>query len=496
MLSEQLAIVPTYGLGMHTSVYDDDLHDAPVPDLLKQAGIAMLRYPGGGYADIYHWSTGLLTPWGTNGSIGHIANGSDFGSYQSLVQNADVSIMVTIDYGSSLDGTMGGQPQEAAAWVAYANGSPDDPKSIGMDATGIDFKTVGYWATLRASAPQATDDGLNFLRISHPAAIGVEYWEIGNEVFGNGFYDASGVGYSQDLHAPYVMYGDNSARFHNGNLSPTTYGSNVNTFALAMKAVDPSIKIGAVLVTPPMDYSWATYNGRTWNDDVLAQCGKNIDFGIVHWYTGDVSNGVVNLASLVGSPQATIPKIASALSRLFAEYAGRQLDWAVTELGPNSGSISDQQARGLFAADAYVTFMEHGAINVDHLELHDQAGSFLSSGSSVPGPVFYAIRMLHLLANPGDVLVSATPPPNDSMLVAHAALREDNSVGVMLLNMDPNAAITTTVQIDGQSLGTDGTRYDFTRTPSINTTTMSGLGNHFEVTVAPYTITTVLVPAN
>ena len=53
---------------------------------------------------------------------------------------------------------------EAAAWVAYANGSPANTLALGTDAKGRNWQTVGYWAALRAAAPLASDDGYNFLR--------------------------------------------------------------------------------------------------------------------------------------------------------------------------------------------------------------------------------------------------------------------------------------------------------------------------------------------
>jgi hypothetical protein len=86
-----------------------------------------------------------------------------------------------VNYGSNLAGTGGGEPAEAAAWVAYANGSPADQKVIGKDSTGYDWKTVGYWASLRASKPLEADDGQNFLRIAHlmqDGAANIDWLEL------------------------------------------------------------------------------------------------------------------------------------------------------------------------------------------------------------------------------------------------------------------------------------------------------------------------------
>ena len=73
--------------------------------------------------------------------------------------------MITVNYGAGLQWnstktklvapSSGASPNEAAAWVAYANGNPNlfgTPQdiSLGTDAQGNNWKTVGYWAKLRA----------------------------------------------------------------------------------------------------------------------------------------------------------------------------------------------------------------------------------------------------------------------------------------------------------------------------------------------------------
>src|SRR5262249_47317711 len=155
--------------------------------------------------------------------------------------------------------TMGGQPQEAAAWVAYANGDASiygtaNDITIGVDAEGNNWRTVGYWAHLRTLTPASNPDNqYDFLAINRAAPIGVKYWEIGNETFGTGYYNQSPTnssgfdpGYSESLFAPYGI-----DRRGQTNLSPAFYGQKVNQYAAAMKAVDPTIKIGTVLSTPP-----------------------------------------------------------------------------------------------------------------------------------------------------------------------------------------------------------------------------------------------------
>ena len=267
--------------GMHASVYDNALHDPATPALLKDAGISVIRWPGGGYSDNYHWATHTMTPF-SDGNKGYLAQRTDFGNFVRALQSFGAQAMITVNYGSNQQGNGPGEPLEAASWVAYANGDPSSEQVLGVDGTGFDWQTVGYWASLRASEPLAVDDGKNKLRIAHPAPLGIRYWEIGNEVFGNGYYSGE---FELDLHAPY-----GAPRLGHPDLSPTTYGQGVVSYAEQMKAVDPSIYIGAVLNTPPMDYTW----GPDWNSGVLKEAGDIADFLIVHWYPSGSMNEILN----------------------------------------------------------------------------------------------------------------------------------------------------------------------------------------------------------
>jgi hypothetical protein len=474
--------IPPHAFGMHASVYDNGLHHPAVPALLEEAGVTLLRWPGGGYADNYHWSTHSMTPWyGDPTQTGYLAAGSDFGGFVPLLGSFGGTAMITVNYGSNLGGTGPGEPMEAAAWVAYANGDPADTTPIGIDSVGNDWQTVAHWAGLRAADQLAVNDGKNFLRIAHPEPLGIEYWEIGNEVFGNGYY---GSVYEEDLHVPY----DGTARPNHPALSGATYGRGVNAFLAAMKAVDPTIKVGAVLNTPPMDYSW----GPTWNSDVLTECGPNVDFVIVHWYTSR------SAASLLRAPARRIPEMTAELGSTIAALCGpdaERVELCLTELGPNFElPASQSQASGIFTADAYLTLFEHGFVNVDWLELHN--GSFLGEFDQARGPAFQGLRMAHLLGSPGDALVPATS--SESVILAHAAERADGSVALMLMNMQPATATRVSVTISGPTLAAEGTRYDYLPVGNANgtitgPTPLGGVGNQFTVELGPYAVADLIL---
>lgn len=160
------------------------------PDMLpylRAAGIRSLRYPGSpGIADLYHWSTNTLIVKKDGAGSNLLASGTDFGHFALFAEQLGQPVIV-VNYGTNYDGSGGGEPAEAAAWVAYANGDAGNMQELGTDSTGKDWHTVGYWAGLRGESPLANDDGLNFLRLNHPKPFGFKFWQIGDEPYNNGY---------------------------------------------------------------------------------------------------------------------------------------------------------------------------------------------------------------------------------------------------------------------------------------------------------------------
>ena len=465
-------------MGIHTSVYDGHMLLDTTPDLLKAAGVTSMRYPGGSYADLYHWemTTATWTPAAGAGGNGiYVAPDTDFGHFVGLLEKVGAGAVITVNYGMNPQGTGPGVPQEAAAWVAYANGDPASTTVIGMDNTGHDWKTVGYWATLRASGKMPTDDGNNFLRLSHPAPVGIKYWEIGNETYGNGYY-YGGCGWEADLRVPYPanMGTDCQGRKTNTALSPSTYGAAVKQYSAAMKAVDPTIKIGAVVIG---DNEYAD-----WNAKVLAAACPSFDLAIVHWYGGDALN------TTPSAPEMEIPPMFSLIRSALATPAyacPAGIPIMVTEWGTNSltggdvpGSTPDaapvgSQYAGLFAAESYAHFMEQGAVAVHWLELHNR--SFLAQVDWNADPYtryndarrwgHHGMHIAHLFAAGNDTIVTATVSGTfGAALKAHASLHADGSVAVMMTNTNRNISANVTVNLTGTGAARAcvGARYAYT----------------------------------
>jgi hypothetical protein len=368
-----LATIPDTGVGMNVAVYDANMNHPAVPGLLSDAGVGMVRYPGGSYADGYHWETHTVEG-------GFVAPNTEFDTYMETVRAAGAQPIVTANYGS-------GTAEEAAGWVRYAN---------------------------------VTND------------YDVEYWEIGNEVYGNGHYGAE---WEID---------------HHESKSPTTYANHVVEYASAMKAVDPGIKIGAVLATPGEWPDGIVGPGDTmdWNNTVMSIAGEVIDYVIVHHYPSATSQ-----EDLLDAPQTEIPDRAAALRSLIDQYAGDNADnvgIAVTEAA--ALAYKNTSPSGLFAPDEYLTWMEHGAFTLDWWNLHNGTdctnitevegatdfddGGILSSGAecepplNTPFPPYYGTQMITHLGSPGDTLVPAES--SSPLVAAHAVRTADGGVNVML----------------------------------------------------------------
>jgi hypothetical protein len=431
---QSLASIPSAAFGMNVAVYDGLMNDAPVPGLLRNAGIGSVRYPGGSYADIYHWKTNTADG-------GYVAPGTDFDTYMGTVRSAGAQPIIIANYGS-------GTPQEAADWVKYAN------------------VTKGY---------------------------GAKYWEIGNEVYGNGEYGSS---WEQDNHS---------------SKSATTYATNLVQYVSAMKAVDPTIKVGAVLTTPGSWPDGITGPGDSadWNHTVMSIAGSKIDFVIVHWYPGGSSP-----ADLLTKPQAQIAGMTSTLRSLINQYAGANapnVGIAVTET--NSTLDKDTHPAALFAPDDYLTWLENGAFNIDWWNLHngssgsptnvngaldynDEGVLSNASGSEpaaeTPFAPYYGIQMMTKLGAPGDSLVRATS--SQSLLTVHAVKRQNGDVDLLFINKDPGNAYTANLSYSGFTPSSaTPTVYTYAQNASsISSTTSGSVGSQ---TIPAYSLVVVQLHA-
>ncbi|GGL38534.1 hypothetical protein GCM10009037_22710 [Halarchaeum grantii] len=140
----------------HVRCYPDDhveTADPEVVELLRDADLPVLRWPGGNFVSGYHWRDGVgpveERPTKPNPAWDGIEPNL-FGTDEFLrfCEAVGCEPMVCLNAG---DGT----PGEAARWVEYCNGDPEETEM----------------GALRAAN-------------GHPEPYDVTYWEVGNEVYG------------------------------------------------------------------------------------------------------------------------------------------------------------------------------------------------------------------------------------------------------------------------------------------------------------------------
>jgi hypothetical protein len=428
-----LATVPSTGLGVNDAVWDPALGSNSTSDLLGAAGVQMMRYPGGSYADIYHWQTNTADG-------GFVSPNTDFDTFMGSVRRVGAQPIIIANYGT-------GTAAEAAGWVRYAN------------------VTKGY---------------------------GAKFWEIGNENYGNGHY---GANWEADNHA---------------DKSPAQYARTVIEYADAMKAVDPTVKIGAVLTTPANWPDAVTADGdqANWNQTVLSIAGSKIDFVILHWYPPQTS------AADVLTKPALVPDTMYLVRQQLAMYAGpnaANIGVAVTET--SSVVAPNTQPGALYLADSFSSLLENGVFSVDWWNVHNGAGTvstvdgqtdygdwgLLSSAGcstacepalNTPFAPYYGLRMMSTFAHPGDQFVRAAS--GQPLVGAHAVRRPNGDLAVLLVNKDPANAQTVTLGYAGFTPAAAAPKV-FSFTTGATALTSGEAGTAGTQTLPPYSLTTVLL---
>lgn len=433
--------------GVNAVIWDPEVASAQTQQLVRDAGIRIIRVPGGSLSNVYHWSTNT-----SDGQTWKWSSGFD--KLSQLILGANTQAFVSVNYGT-------GTPEEAAAWVAYANAETTGTDvAIGTDVKGTDWKTSHYWASLRAASPLATDDGYNFLRIARAEPIGIAHWEIGNENYGDWEEDQQAVAHD-----------------------PATYGTRAVQYMAKMRSVDPAIEVGVVAVRS------GEYNG--WTRTLLTtlkDAGATPDFLIYHRY--DQAPGAETDAGLLQSAKSWGDDAAN-LRQLLTDNLGAdaaQVELMVTEnnsVYTNPGKQSTSLVNGLFLADSVGNLLQtefnaltwwdlRNASPIDQ-STRELLGNMSSSlygwrafGDygmlSTPGttssavqlatsyydkyPTYYAMKLLSYFARGRDQVVSTTS--SNPLLAVYAVKRDsESSLRLLVINKSPTSRLTGNFDIEG-----------------------------------------------
>jgi hypothetical protein len=455
-----LGQVVTSTLGANLAFWDDKMTTPETQQMVAAAGLTTFRVPGGSFSDDFHFNS-------ASNSFDPTAN--TIPQFAQFIEGVGGVGVVTLDYGS-------GSSQEAAAELAYLEGSPGDSTVIGTglewnDRTGqwqqVDWQTVGYWATLRADTPLSQDDGYNLLRISHLAAFSeIKYWEVGNEEYGS---------WEIDHHGTPGPGGVNTGAAHD----PATYAAFAEEFATYVAAIDPTISIGIDSADP------TGASDNNWTKNVLAQ-GQAIGFvpGFISDHNYMQAPGQENDSTLllhtVSDPNSVLD-----WSTRYADYedllraivgnqaAGVQvMATEFNSVSTDPGKQTSSLVNGLFIADSIGSMLESGyaggcvwdlrngfwnpngnnSSNLygwgdDSLLGDPKLSDPPTTGPYVAYPSYFAEQLASKIVQVGGQVVAAGS--NFQNLTAYAVLEANGHLELLVINKDADANLDEQFTLQG-----------------------------------------------
>lgn len=379
------------------------------------AGISMVRIPGGSWANYYAWlpcEQENICPWEWG-----VLTPTDF---INLINTTGLETMYTVN--------MNGTAKEAAALVAFFNGSVDDKTEIGVDGLGRDWGTVSDWAKLRR------DHG-------NPDPVSITYWEIGNEIYAG--KQGMGTDCDQSWGWEDVWTCDGREYVHGAGEH-----EGFIAFRDAMRAVDPTIMVGAVGV--PDSDSW-----NNWGIEVIAEAGSVMDFYIIHKYGfGSEEN---DMQTMLAQPQSSWRTIKADIDNAFDLVAnGRRVPIAVTEYNLFAAENHDvdermsQAVNGLFLADTIGQMMQQGFDIANQWDIAHGDNTIPSryglmrANNGFRSPQYYMFPMWSRFGS--EMLPVSSPYASDTTLSVYAGKDEDGTVSLLAINKTGDA-ISSSIHI-------------------------------------------------
>lgn len=140
-----IAAVTDQLLGMNLANWYDVVGNASsINAAFGKAGVKAIRWPGGSWSDVWHWHnnpSNAQLPYNCTNATG----GTGWGGYSpfsdfvtSIAKGGNYDLALTANYGSNAACTGGGDPAEAAGWVAEAvsEGYPPSHVTVGNENFG------------------------------------------------------------------------------------------------------------------------------------------------------------------------------------------------------------------------------------------------------------------------------------------------------------------------------------------------------------------------
>ncbi len=401
-----------------------------IQPLLKTAGIGMLRYGGGSYADYYDWQTNSniqnCLPYDTTAPFTVTSTGcatSDslgFDQFSTQAKAIGAESFVTVNYGS-------GTPAEAAAWVSHARATPGD----GVALWEVGNETYGCWEVNNwlAGAPE-----------NYQGYTPNTYSEV------NGVYE--------NPTCPQVTQGDAAGT----QTLATSYATDARPFFQAMKQADPAAQIGVPWAFGSDVAGAQVPDNAEWNNTVLGADHGYVSFVNAHYYPFYFSGAT-------GGSNPTDQQVLQSLMSVPSLYRGirSELDTydprarvVIGETGVSNNETTTvcTPTGALFAAGDVLSWLAAGAQSVDWWDMNNYGntgssctspdyGMFTSGSPPAPETPYYGYLLASVLAQPGARLATmGTSDPAD--VLAYQSLLPSGKRAVAFLNTSTSSAETVT----------------------------------------------------
>jgi alpha-N-arabinofuranosidase len=211
-------------------------------ELMEEQDTTWLKWPGGNFTSQYNWRDGIGPLDERPVRFNHAWGGIDpnyFGTdeYLELCDVCDITPRITIGWWPNPPEWAAKRqilPEDAADWVEYCNGSA------------------------------GTEMGRLRKENGHPGPYDIEYWEVGNEVYG-----------------PWQRgHTDDPSEFANGSNEIPGF----NAYSEAMNAVDDSITVYADAMSPRYEEPNLP-DPDNWNETLFELSGDRLDGVDLHHYS-------------------------------------------------------------------------------------------------------------------------------------------------------------------------------------------------------------------
>jgi len=388
--------------GANTAIWEYGFDSPDTLSLLTEMGCRTLRFPGGSFADEYHWSSNYIE------GASFEAWPTAFTNFMDIATNLGANVFITANYGT-------GTTNEAADWVNFAN----------------DINQCGF-----------------------------KYWEIGNECYGTWEAD-------NNTNGPYLPN------------DPWTYAMRFQDYYNAMKAVDPTIKVGIVVVPGEDTYvnnlSHSAFNPRTatthygWTPvllSTLASLGVTPDFMVHHFYPEYQVDNDPLLLQVATNWAGDAADLRQQINDYFGP-GGTNIELLCTENNADAapqGRQSTSLVNGLYLADSMSQIMKtefNSYLWWIFENGQDTSGDFDSSvygwrtygdfglvlDANTRYPTFYAMKLMQYFAQPGDTILN--PASDDQLLAAYAATKTNGALSLLVINKDPTNTLTRQITLAG-----------------------------------------------